>query len=109
DIQATADVGGGFNVGWIRNGEWLTYDLDVLESGSYNIVARVASAKSSPHSLSVSAGGETAQISFGATGGWQSWQDVVVGNVSLSAGAQQLRVDMPEGSFNLNYLELAPV
>lgn len=109
DIQATSDTGGGFNVGWIRDGEWLTYDLDVLEGGSYNIVARVASAKSDPHTLSVSAGSETAQITFGATGGWQSWQDVVVGNVSLTAGSQQLRVDLPQGSFNLNYLELSPV
>ncbi len=109
DIQATADAGGGFNVGWIRDGEWLTYDLDVLESGSYNIVARVASAKSSPHALSVSAGGETTQVSFGATGGWQSWQDLVVGNLSLTAGSQQLRVDMLQGNFNLNHLELSPV
>ena len=109
DIQATTDVGGGFNVGWTADGEWLTYDIDVLESGNYQIVGRVASLKSTPHTLQVSVGGEANQVSFGATGSWQSWQDVVIGDVSLAAGSQQLRVDMLQGQFNLNYVDLVPV
>ena len=109
DIQVSRDQGGGFNVGWIRDGEWLIYDLDLAVGGEYNLVARVASAKSSPHELTASAEGETAAVSFGATGGWQSWEDVTVGSLNLAAGAQQLRVDFNQGSFNLNYLDLVPV
>ena len=45
DIQPTSDVGDGFNVGWTNSGEWLTYDLDLPEGGTYDLVARVATPK----------------------------------------------------------------
>ena len=32
DIQATSDIGGGYNVGWIRDGEWLAFDVDVAQT-----------------------------------------------------------------------------
>ncbi|MEB3339438.1 carbohydrate-binding protein, partial [Okeania sp.] len=35
DIQTTSDVGGGYNVGWINPGEWLTYDVQIPEAGDY--------------------------------------------------------------------------
>ena len=110
DIQPTEDVGGGFNVGWIREGEWLTYDLNLPQDGTYDLVARVASP--SPYddrSFSVSIGDQTTKFEFDSTGSWQSWQDVVAEDLNLSAGSQQLRVDMLSEKFNLNYLELVPV
>ena len=109
DIVETQDEGGGFNVGWIRDGEWLTYDVDVVAGGEYNLVARVATPKSGTRRLSASIDGETTTVSFGSTGGWQSWQDVTIGSFDLSAGAQPLRVDFDKGSFNINYLELVPI
>ena len=29
DIQLSGDIGGGFNVGWIRAGEWMNYTVNV--------------------------------------------------------------------------------
>ena len=29
DVQATGDSGGGYNVGWVKAGEWLTYTVNV--------------------------------------------------------------------------------
>ena len=107
DIEATTDQGGGFNVGWIRAGEWLTYDLNVPQDGTYDLVARVAT-PNDDRSLSATIGDQTATLEFDSTGGFQTWQDVVA-EVELSAGPQQLRVDMLTDSFNLNYLELIPV
>ncbi|MEQ9669692.1 glycoside hydrolase family 9 protein [Coleofasciculus sp. G2-EDA-02] len=108
DIQATKDVGGGYNVGWIQQGEWLTYDVNVPTAGTYDIVARVASASSGTRSLKVSVEGQSKTLSFGGTGGWQSWQNVTAQGVNLSAGSQQLRLDMLSDSFNVNYIELVP-
>lgn len=108
DIQATSDVGGGFNVGWTDAGEWLTYDFTVPESGLYNLVARVASGKHGIHSFNVTVEGQTETFKFDKTGDWQSWQNVVAKGLNLSAGSQQLRVDILNGDFNLNYLEFIP-
>lgn len=106
DIQATTDAGGGYNVGWIQQGEWLTYDVNIPEAGTYDIVARVASAQQGTRSLKVSIDGQSETLSFGGTGGWQSWQNVTAQGVNLSAGSQQLRLDMLSDSFNVNYIEL---
>ena len=40
DIEVQGSV---TNVGWIRNGEWLTYTVNVTQAGSYLVTARVAS------------------------------------------------------------------
>ena len=41
------------NVGWIRNGEYLTYTVNVTTAGTYTVTARVASPNSGAGSLSV--------------------------------------------------------
>jgi|GEM_PF-2314351 len=107
DIETTGDVEGGFNVGWIQAGEFLTYNVDVAEAGSYDIVLRVAT-PSNGQSIDVTLGGQTVTAGFDFTGGWQTYQDVIVSNVSLNAGSQELRLDMKSSTFNLNYIELVP-
>ena len=108
DIQATSDVGGGFNVGWLAEGEWLTYDVDIPEDGLYQIVTRVASARNQQHNLEVSLDGQISTISFTGTGGWQSWEDVVGEEINLTAGSHELRLDMGSSLFNFNYIDLIP-
>ena len=108
DLQATKDIGGGFNVGWIAQGEWLTYDMDVPETGSYKIVARVASKVNRQHQLDLSLDGQTSSVSFGGTGGWQTWEDAIVGEINLTAGNHELRLDMDSSSFNINYIDFIP-
>jgi hypothetical protein len=109
DIQTTSDVGGGYNVGWIDTGEWLTYDLNVPKDGQYALVARVATPTDGIRSFNVTVDNQSIPFKFDSTGGWQSWQDVVVDGLNLTAGAQQLRIDMSTDDFNLNYLDLIPV
>ena len=109
DIESTTDIGGGFNVGWIDEGEWLTYNVNIPESGSYQIVARIASKSDQLHELDVSLNGETRTVNFDATGDWQSWSDAIGGVINLNAGSQTLRLDMGTDLFNINYIDLVPV
>jgi lysophospholipase L1-like esterase len=110
DITDSLDVDGGFQVAWIEQGEWLTYDFTLLTSGSYQVLARTASAVNRNYSLQVTVGGQATKVDFGGTGGWYSWQSVQsLGEISLSAGNHQLRLDMLTSDFNINYLELVPV
>ncbi|MGF1494286.1 MAG: carbohydrate-binding protein [Microcoleaceae cyanobacterium] len=109
DIQWTADVDGGFNVGWIREGEWLTYDVNVPEAGEYDLVARVASDWNLDHQLQYSLGEQQGLFEFNGTGGWQNWTDVKIADVALESGQQILRLDALSHKFNINYIDLIPV
>ncbi|MEM9567552.1 MAG: S8 family serine peptidase [Cyanobacteria bacterium P01_E01_bin.34] len=106
DIQETSDTGGGYNVGWIRSGEWLTYDVD-LESGNYDVVIRAA-AKGNGGRLQISSGATTDDIRIGSTQSWQNFQDFTLENFQVSDRQTRLRLDALSGQFNLNYIKLVP-
>ena len=98
---------GSLNVGWINKGEYLTYDIEVLEAGDYSLNASIASKMKVDHGFRVSVNGQSTTANFGETGGWQTWQAVSGDDVlSLAAGTHTLRVDMLSTGFNLDYLEL---
>ena len=42
DLQATADAGGGYAIGFARAGEWVEYTVDVAAAGTYDLDLRVA-------------------------------------------------------------------
>src|SRR5215510_15662063 len=57
DIQTTTDTGGGCNVGWIAQGEWLAFSgLNVPTTGSYTIRLRVASPSGATASVDLNSG-----------------------------------------------------
>ncbi|MFN6945706.1 MAG: glycosyl hydrolase family 8 [Cytophagaceae bacterium] len=110
DIEATTDAGGGHNVGWIENGEWLEYTVNVTTAGRYNFNFRVASINSN-RTFRVSMNGNVIanSVTVPNTGGWQTWQTVSVENVQLTAGQQVMRISMTSSGFNMNYVDVAPV
>ena len=105
-IGVSGDVGGGYTVGWTNKGEWLTYNIDVPEEGTYQVIARVASNLDTTHSLDVSVDGQSTSVDFGSTEGWQAWSDAVGGDLELTAGTHELRIDLGGSGFNLNYIDL---
>lgn len=107
DLQSTSDTGGGFNVGWIRDGEWLKYKLNVPSNSTNAFRFRFASNNGSSRIQlfldGVDIGGGV--ISLPNTGGTQNWQTFDVNNVALLAGERTLEVRIIRGPFNLNYYE----
>jgi len=108
DIETTSDTGGGYNVGWTVDGEWLEYSIYVPEPGFYNLRLRVASPSA----------GCTARIicyNLDKTGTWtipntgsvQTWT-TITRQVFLEFGRQKLRFEILTGGFNLNWIELSP-
>ncbi len=104
--EATEDEGGGQNVGWIDNGDYLEYILEVEEAGRYQIKYRVAS---------LNGGGQIrlfsrtrfphATTDIDATGGWQEWVTVVSEPFNLEKGIFTFKIEATQGGFNLNYFE----
>lgn len=102
--QTTTDTGGGLNVGWIDANDWMDYNVNVASAGSYTVNFRVAST-SSGKTLQLRRGSTTlATVSIPNTGGWQSWTTVSA-TVSLTAGAQTLRLTTTTGGFNVNWVQ----
>ena len=70
DIQATTDVSGGRNVGWMVAGEWLEYPIN-LSAGIYSVEARVASQFSTGAYELLLDGEVFASDTVTNTGGWR--------------------------------------
>jgi Domain of unknown function (DUF1996)/Carbohydrate binding module (family 6) len=81
-VETTTDVGGGQDVGWLANGDWLRYDgVDLGAAGLLTTSIRVAASLDDqnprPGTVEVRTDSQTgplvATIPIDSTGGWQSW------------------------------------
>ncbi len=111
--EGTADTGGGRDVGWIGNGDWLRYDsVDFGTTGLRTISARVASGASAGVSGTVQvrldspANLPIGTMSVGPTGGWQTWR-TVAGSIGTTTGRHTVYLTFATGSgqdfTNLNW------
>jgi beta-glucanase (GH16 family) len=100
---------GGQNVGWIDNGDWMSYQIKVNTAGSYKVSYRVASPNSSAVlRLDKDAGATTlATINVPNTGGWQSWQ-TISNVVTLPAGTYTIGLNALTGGCNINWIDIQP-
>jgi beta-glucosidase len=127
DVQTTTDGGDGYNVGWIEEGEWLEYTVDVAATGLYDIQTRVASAMDRTISETLPVIGTiswtvpltrvlhvefdgmdvSGPMIFVATGGWHDWTSVFARRIPMTEGQHVMRVAMDLGGFNVNWVSLA--
>ena len=89
-LEATQDTGGGQNIMYMHNGDWMEYAISVLTAGAYTAKFRVASLNSGG-SFQLKSGSIISNIVIPTSGGWQKWQ-WVSGTANLVAGAQTIRI-----------------
>ena len=106
DVFASSNAGGGQAIGWIDDGEFLEFTVDVAQSGTYAVSARVATPQSG-RDFRVEAGGASAAVAVPNTGGWSAWQVAQGGELALPAGEQVVRFALTDGPFNLDWVEFA--
>ncbi|NDV62926.1 carbohydrate-binding protein [Puniceicoccales bacterium CK1056] len=111
--ETTTDTGGGLNVGYMANGDWMEYVLNSPAAGTYSIDIRIANNSGITGSLSFSADGNSiTSPGISPTGGWQSWSTMTAGQIALPEGLVTLRVTVnsPGGdAMNLNWMEFTLV
>jgi beta-glucanase (GH16 family) len=108
DIEATSDTGGGFDVGWTANGEWLAHNsITFPTSGAYTIQYRVAApAAGGVISADLNAGAiQLGTTAVPATGGYQTWT-TVQRTINVNAGTYNLGTYISTGGFNLNWIRV---
>ena len=105
DIETCGE--GGNNIGWLSDGEWLSYTVNVDSTMDYDLEIRAAVSTTSKINLTFSNGNvSTGDISMAASGGWQAWKTFTKKGISLNKGVQEMRVNITLAGFNLNYLKL---
>jgi endoglucanase len=103
--ESAQDDGGGANVNYIDDDDWMDYSVDVAEAGRYAVRFRVANAYGNGLLEIRTLNGQIlSEMAVPQTGGWQSWT-TVNGSVVLPAGGQILRIFARRGAFNLNWIE----
>jgi hypothetical protein len=104
DIYTTS---GGFRVGSIWSGEWLEYDVDVTDQGTYELLIRV-SRRGWPRRIRLEVDGTnvTGSLTVPDTGSDANWQVIRKSGIALSAGPHTLRLYMEREGFNVDWFEL---
>lgn len=99
---------GGYNVGWIADGEWLEYTVNVATAGTYKFeITTAAQSVAGSMRIKFNDVDKTGAVSFPSTGAWQTWQTTTVNNISLSAGQQVMRIEIITGSYNINKIVIS--
>jgi len=99
------DAGGGSNIGWTDDNDWLEYSITVATKGDYEFAFRSASMNGGVIAIEVD-GKELGTQALPITGGWQIWAATKT-KVALTSGNHVLRLVASTGGFNLNYAEVS--
>jgi hypothetical protein len=102
-------VGNNTAIGWIANGEWVEYTINVAQAGTYDLsfLSALGTQGGSARSITASfeKGGtvyETASaVGVSYTGGWANFQQTGMVQVDLQAGVQTVRLSFSGGSMDL--------
>lgn len=105
DIEACDE--GGYNIGYVNEGEWLNYLIENVTAGTYDIIFRSASNTTSTKKVEVYFGetliGEVVPTN---TGGWQAWENLTIENIKIeSTSPINMTLKFYGSGFNLNWVE----
>lgn len=104
-LEDTADEGGGQNIGYIHEGDFVEYSFNVPSDGTYLIEYRLASDMDS-FGFDTTIGGVVVDTqTLLATGGWQEWITQSA-EIELTAGDKLMRLDFLGGELNINWIRL---
>ncbi|MDA3883443.1 MAG: glycoside hydrolase family 9 protein [Bacteroidales bacterium] len=106
--EATEDVEGeGINVGYIDNGDSMTYTIDITHAGSYAIDYRTASESSTDGELHMLIEDSIYSLVHPRpSGDWQNWE-TITDTAYFEEGIYEITLFSLFGGFNLNYMDFA--
>jgi len=103
-IEATKDISGAYDVGWIDANDWLEYNIDIPATDNYNVFFRISA--NAATNLELRENNVKLQtLTIPTSGGWQNWKTLKT-TVNLTAGKHILQIFTNKGQFNLNWLEI---
>lgn len=110
-VDAGPTTGEGNTVGWIDEGEWLEYTVNIAQAGTYDLSIRYASgvaAGGGPFHIEVDGNTVVNNITVGFTSSnWNVWATKTVTGVILPAGQHVIRLVFDKAGFNIGKLSFA--
>lgn len=109
--KMTVDVdGAGSNAGWLDEGVWIAYNINVVNAGAFRVNYRVSS-KDGGGAFRISLFDTDGEVvgaipSLPATGNWQSWA-TISDHITLPAGKCVLVITSEAAGWNISSLELS--
>ncbi|BFH63450.1 carbohydrate-binding protein [Paenibacillus azoreducens] len=108
DVDIRAALDGDYAVTSNQAGEWLAYDVNIEEEGTYGLDLLTSA---------IEDGGKvkllldekidlTGEISIPNTGDWNNWSNVSLKNISLPAGKHTLKLITLQGGFDISRFTL---
>jgi len=96
------DANGGKAVGYISNGEWLEYTINVEESATYKMAITYSSLNGGGEiGIDIDGSALMSGIAITTTGSWNTYTDLIE-SITLPAGEHILRFNVEENGFNLD-------
>ncbi|SEW52991.1 carbohydrate-binding protein [Chitinophaga arvensicola] len=109
-----AKEGGGYEVGWTNDGEWLNYTIDVKKAGDYFFSARLAS-PNEPNGgqrfhFEIDGQDVSGSMTCPNTGDWSNYRDITTPRtVHLEKGIHTMRFFLENGGYNIRSYKISEV
>lgn len=104
DIEKCEDLSSnGFNIGFLKQGEWTQYEVDIESDGVYDLNVRTSSGGSGGRMyFAIDNQSITESIFVYPSGGWQKWTTTTISDLVLYQGNHKLRFYVDRAGFNVN-------
>jgi beta-glucanase (GH16 family) len=99
-----------YALGYVQDGEWVEYTINVPQTKKYDIILSVAS-KLTGGTLHIEIDGTdiSGPVKTPGTGGWGIFQELWVPQLQFPEGLHVMRMFVDKGDFNLDYLDIREV
>jgi hypothetical protein len=109
-LENTSDVGGGQNIGYLDAGDYLLYDIKVLNDATYSIDYRHASQSDGKiqfelYDTSGTYLSNMPEVTLPLSGGWQTWSTTNGNAGVLTSGDYILKLNVIQAPVNINWFE----
>ncbi len=102
-LEACSDLNKGLDVGYNDPNDFMQYNVNVLNKGTYKVDFRVAGAIAGSFQLLNSGASITGPVKVPVTGGYQTWK-TISDTVILNPGKQTIRFQTISPGWNINYM-----
>jgi hypothetical protein len=95
DIEARPDASNGHGIGWVREGEWVLYTVEIKEAGEYKLEIPVASNKpGGTFHIEIDGADVSGPLTIPDTGGWDKLKTIEGKTIALEAGTVPMKLVM---------------
>lgn len=99
-----------FAIGYVQDGEWLEYTINVLQTKNYDLRLWVASKlQGGIFHIEIDGTDISGPVSTPGTGGWGIFQEVYIPALEFPVGLHVMRMFFDKGDFNLDYINIKEV